>query len=106
MYDQLPEILAGQQDKAVADDIHIYRKLRNLLEQMTCSQKMAVGLYAWLTDTTEAQLCEQRLALKQQITTDMELDPQTKEWLQTAAVLGTKKAATAEATLEKTLLTS
>jgi hypothetical protein len=37
---------------------------------------------------------QQRLdALKRQIATDNEkLDPQTKEWLQTAAVLGTKKA--------------
>lgn len=47
----------------------------------------------------------QRLdALKQQIDTDSEdLDPQTKEWLQTAAVLGNKKGnSTAEATLVKT----
>lgn len=31
-----------------------------------------------------------------------ELDPQTKEWLQTGAVLGSKKVTTAEATLAKT----
>jgi hypothetical protein len=50
---------------------------------------------------------QQRLdALKQQIATDTEeLDPQTKTWLQTGAVLGTKKAATAEATFEKTFKT-
>ena len=43
-------------------------------------------------------------ALKRQIATDdEELDPQTKEWLQTAAVLGNKKGnSTAEATLTKT----
>ena len=48
---------------------------------------------------------QQRLeALKQRIATDdEELDPQTKEWLQTAAVLGNKKGnSTAEATLTKT----
>ena len=51
---------------------------------------------------------QQRLdALKRQIAADtqeldQELDPQTKKWLQTAAVLSTKKAATAEATLGKT----
>jgi hypothetical protein len=51
------------------------------------------------------QVAQQRLnALKQQIAADtQELDPQTKEWLQTVAVLGTKKAATAEATLTKTI---
>lgn len=57
---------------------------------------------------TEVELCtnslrqaQQRLeALKQQIATDTEeLDTQTKEWLQTAAVLGgTKKAATQKPT--------
>jgi len=49
---------------------------------------------------------QQRLgALKQQIATDTdELDPQTKEWLQTAAVLGNKKGgSTAETTLTKTI---
>ena len=48
---------------------------------------------------------QQRLeALKRQIATDAEeVDPQTKEWLQTAAVLGNKKGGhTAEATLAKT----
>jgi hypothetical protein len=48
---------------------------------------------------------QQRLEALRQIVADSteELDPQTKEWLKTAAVLGgTKKAATAEATLEKT----
>jgi hypothetical protein len=55
-------------------------------------------------------LCQaqQRLnALKQQIFSDAEeLDPQTKEWLQTAAVLGnTKKVTTTEATLTKTVKT-
>lgn|GEM_PF-6642655 len=47
---------------------------------------------------------QQRLdALKRQVATEIKvLDPQTKEWLQTAAVLGTKKATTAEATIAKT----
>ena len=48
---------------------------------------------------------QQRLdALKRQIVDDtQELDPQTKDWLQTAAVLGSKKkAATTEATPVKT----
>jgi len=44
--------------------------------------------------TDALRQAQQRLdALKRQIATDAEeLDPQTKEWLQTAAVLGTKKA--------------
>jgi hypothetical protein len=43
--------------------------------------------------TDSLRQAQQRLdALKRQITTDTaELDPQTKEWLQTAAILGTKK---------------
>ena len=48
---------------------------------------------------------QQRLdALKRQVATDTEdLDSQTKEWLQTAAVLGNKKgSSTAETTLAKT----
>jgi len=47
-----------------------------------------------LLRTDSLHQAQQRLkALKQQITTDTEeLDPQTKEWLQTAAVLSTKKA--------------
>ena len=55
--------------------------------------------------TASLRQAQQRLeALKQQIATDTEeLDPQTKEWLQTAAVLGSKKgSSTAEATLTKT----
>jgi hypothetical protein len=50
-----------QESPEIANDIYIYRELRTLLEQMTCPQKMAVGLYAyWLTDTTIGQLCELR----------------------------------------------
>lgn len=54
--------------------------------------------------TDALRQAQQRLdALKRQIAAEDEgLDPQTKEWLQTAAVLGTKKAATAEATSQKT----
>ena len=49
-----------------------------------------------LLRTDSLRQAQQRLeALKQQITTDTEeLDPQTKKWLQTAAVLGAKKEAT------------
>lgn len=50
------------------------------------------------------QAQERLEALKQLIASDAEaLDPQTKEWLQTAAVLGNKKSSpTTEATLTKT----
>ncbi|MEG5159546.1 hypothetical protein QUB37_03730 [Microcoleus sp. AT3-A2] len=55
--------------------------------------------------TDSLRQAQQRLAaLKQQIATGNEdLDPQTKEWLQTAAVLGNKKGgSTAETNLTKT----
>lgn len=56
--------------------------------------------------TNSLREAQQRLgALKQQIATDADaLDPQTKEWLQTAVVLGNKKGgSTAETTLTKTI---
>jgi len=50
-----------QESSGIANDIHIYRKLRSLLEEMTCPEKMVIGIYAyWLTDTTPTQLCELR----------------------------------------------
>ena len=57
-----------------------------------------------LQRTDSLRQAQQRLeALKRQTTDAEELDPQTKEWLQTAAVLGNKKSSsTAEATLVKT----
>ncbi len=53
---QLPNL---QETDEGNDDTYTYQTIRNLLEEMTCPEKMAVGIHAyWLTDTTHTQLCE------------------------------------------------
>jgi hypothetical protein len=51
--------LTQQEESPETSDIGLYHKLRNLLEEMSGPEKMALGLHAfWLIDTSYKQLCQ------------------------------------------------